>query len=366
MAIRKEKFTGKLIVPDFSDTQLRDVILFTADPMSLGKVADCPPSWDEDLEFIAQYEASEQLVCAFGHWHSRGFALRGLDGRVYLIGRDCALLHYGLEWNTFVADVDRKLSRQEDLRWLHKVSRAILDSEERLREIVKSPEVEAFDELRKQVRRLPEAVFRAFSEAAAGRDTWMRASFPERDLAAERKATERAYEAWQHSVSKGQPKHIQDRLKAAWRRSEKDIILTDVTKAILRCPAKTVFLRETRMAPRLARLVEDICAQARNLDTPQMIAHRSTIARSMTDAASLFDEILSELHEADRLFAPATLDALETLFSGVEYRGVEAKRTAVGMWFEDRSGEAELKRPEALRPIDFSLLKRVREDTLTP
>jgi hypothetical protein len=319
-----------------------------------------PPRQDEDLEFVAQYTSNETLICAFGHRHKRGFLLRGDHDLHYLIGKDCASEHYGLEWDAFVRTVSRHVERQQSLRWLHEVSQRVLDASDDLDAVISSPSVAAFDALRVTVKTLPGDIYDAFFHAAKELDTWMRSTFRERDLREERRRKEKAYEAWQASLKDNDTKPSErNRLKREWERAEKATIYSMMTKPILRCPARSVFIG-SKMALRLEAIRKDLMAQAATLQGSQRW-HPDMVARSLSDTAKKFDAILGELNEAVNLFTPETLDLLALFFSGEEYRTFNIERLADGLSFEPRHGTTfVLRRPARLRVSDFSLYDRLR------
>ncbi len=360
MARLKEAYTGKLNVRQYSDTELRSVALSTDDPISLGTMSDQPPRHDEDLEFVAQYTSGETLVCAFGHHHKRGFLLKGEDDLHHLIGKDCAAEHYGLEWDAFVKSVKTSVDRQRSLRWLHEVSQRILDSGEELEAIVKSPSVAAFDALRVTIRGLPGDIYDAFHYSAKELDTWMRSTFCERDLREERRRKEKAYETWQASLKDRDIRSSErNRLKREWEKAEKASVYSRVTKPILRCPARSLFVGG-KMALRLGSIHRDLMAQATNLQGSQRW-HPDMVARSLSETAKQFDAIIAELTDAVNLFSPDTLDCLKLLFSGEEYHTLIVERLADGLSFEPRRGTAVvLRRPQDLKPLAFSLYDRLR------
>ncbi len=356
----KLAYTGKLNVRDYSDVELRTVKLSTDDPESLGKISSGPPRDDEDLEFVSQYTASETLICAFGHRHKRGFLLKDGEGSHHLIGKDCAAEHYGLEWDHFVKSVATQMDRQRSLSWLHEISGRVLDARPKLEAVVSSPSVTAFDNLRVRVKEMPTVIYEAFFYSAKELDTWMRSTFLERDLGEERRRKEKCYEAWQGSLKDQEASADErQRLKSAFRQAEKAVIMKPCRKPILRCPAASLFVG-IKMSARLEAIRRDLMAQAENLQSAQRY-HPDQVAKSLAETTKKFDAILTEVDSAAALFSPRTLDALELLFSGEEYKAIKVERVAGGLSFQPAEAERFLlQRPDDLQPLDFSLYDLIR------
>jgi len=346
-------YTGTLIVPDYSDVELRGKSLLTSDPSSYGEISASQPRLDEDLTFIAQYESEEDLICAFGHHHKRGFLLRGETGSNHLIGCDCAHSRYGIEWDAFVGRVESQMSRQRSLAWLHSVSDQILDAKAEMFAALDHPAVAAFDHLRRSERGLPDRVFSACQAAAHSSDTWLRGDFRERDLVQERKNKEKARTDLRSARAKGNARQI--RMAEADLRHSEDPVFVSVSRAVLRVPAKTLWLTGNKMRPRLEEVVTSLVATAETLAATAGFNHPDMVAKSITNAANLFDATLDEVDAAIAMFGPATLEALIQWLSADDFQGISAKRLPNGLVVSDSQKTVTLERANTLTPISFRL-----------
>lgn len=363
MAKVKEAYSGKLVVRQYSDAELRDAVLVTDDPHSLGAVAENPPGPDQDMEFVAQYRSDEMVICSFGHRHQKGFLLKDDDGLHYLIGKDCAAEHYGLNWEAFAKNVSKSVDRQSNLLWLDGISRMIVDARADIEAAIASPAVVAFDELRRQVQHLPYAVLSAFRQASGYHDTWMTATYRERDHKAERLMREKAYEEYQASVQQRWPSSERNRLKREMVASQSREVWVRATKSVLRCPAPTLFRSNFKMAPRLQTIANNLHSQAVTLLGTLRVSQPSVAAKSIAEATKSFDGILAEIDAAALMFAPGVLDRLTTLFEGEEFKGIRIRRLSYGITFlTDQGEEFSLRLPRGLQPLDFSLYERLRFD----
>lgn len=363
MAKVKEAYSGKLVVRQYSDAELRDVVLVTNDPHSLGTVAEAPPAPDQDMEFVAQYKSDEMVVCSFGHRHQKGFLLKDDGGLHYLIGKDCAAEHYGLNWEAFAKNVSKSVDRQSDLRWLDDISRRILDSRADIEAAIASPAVAAFDELRRQVQHLPPAVLSVFQRASGKWDHWLSATYRERDHKAERLMRERAYEDYEASLQQRWPSSERNRLKREMVGAQSREIWVRTTKSVLRCPAPTLFRSNFKMVPRLQAIANNLQSQAITLLGTLRVSQPSIAARSMAEAAKEFDNILGEIDAAAGMFSPGVLDLLTMLFKGEEFTGINLRRLPYGITFSpDQGEEFTLRLPRGLQPIGFTLGERLRFD----
>ncbi|OCP19679.1 MULTISPECIES: hypothetical protein [unclassified Ensifer] len=363
MAKVKEAYSGKLFVRQYSDAELRDTVLVTDDPHSLGSLAENPPARDQDMEFVAQYRSGEVVVCSFGHKHQKGFVLKDGSGLHYLIGKDCAAEHYGLNWEAFAKSVSKSVERQSNLRWLDDISRRMIEARADIEAVITSPSVSAFDELRRQVQHLPPAVLSSFRNASGYRDTWMTATYLVRDHRAERLMKEKAYEEYEASVQQRWPSSERNRLKREMVESQSRKIWEETTKSILRCPAPTLFRSNFKMAPRLQAIANNLHSQAITLLGTLRVPQPSVAARSMAEAAKSFDAVLAEIEAAALMFSPGVLDLLTALFEGEEFKGITTRRLSYGISFSMAQGEEfALRLPRGLLPLGFSLCERLRFD----
>ncbi|RNJ44438.1 hypothetical protein B5V01_06010 [Mesorhizobium erdmanii] len=346
-------YTGTLIVPDFSDVELRGKSLLTSNPSSFGEIGDSQPRLDEHLTFIAQYESEDDLICAFGHHHKRGFLLRGEAGLNHLIGCDCAHSRYGIEWDAFVGRVEAQMSRQRSLAWLHSVSGQILNAKAEMLAAVEHPAVAAFDQLRRTVRELPQVVLRAFQAAAHSPDTWLRGDFGERDLSQERKNKEKAHSAYKAAIANGDSRQI--RMAKADLKHCEDPVFVVSRRAVLRVPAKSVWHARSSIRPRLVQIADSLLATAETLAGSREFNHPDMVAKSITNAAALFDATLDEIDDAVAMFAPATLEALAQWLSAEDFRGVSTSRLPQGISISDDKKTVILERTSSLKPVSFRL-----------
>ncbi|KQU73029.1 hypothetical protein ASC75_05050 [Aminobacter sp. DSM 101952] len=356
---RTTAFTGQLKVKKYSDVELRDVSLVSESPMALGDFSENPPRPDEDLTFVVQYTSEETLTCAFGHPHKRGFVLSGSEGFHHLIGCDCARSRYGLEWDSFVLQFEKQLDRQKSLAWLHRVSKEILDAQADILAAIDHPSVAAFDRLRLEFRKMPDDVFQYCAEVARFLDTWLRGTFKERHLKQERENKERARLAYRKALQEGTGA---DREFAAGnlKRSEEPVYLRTV-QSVMRVPAKTLFLSNYKMRPRLKALAGDLLATAETLSGTTPFGHPDLIAKSITKSASDFDKILAEIDEAISFFNGGTLDRFLHWLSSEEFKHVSARRLAQGLAFDDSSGTVtEIVLPRDLQSVSLNLTHRFR------
>lgn len=356
MSKAKEVYSGKLIVRKYSDEQLRSVTLTTDDPLSLGQVVHNPPPLDHDMEFVAQYRSTQPIICAFGHHHQRGFLLKDEAGGHYLIGKDCASDHYGLNWGAFAKDISRSVDRQSDLRWLDDLCRRVLDARPQIEAVIASPAVTAFDELRVQVQGLPSPVLNAFRDASGISRKWMSATYRERDFATEQCVRDKAFEEYEEALKNHAPSSEKTRLKLLMIEANRREIWKVTTKAVLKCPSPTVFRSLCKMRPRLENIARNLQSQASNLLGTLRVSQPSVAARTLSEAAQSFDTVLGEIGEAATMFSPISLDALMLLFKGHEFREVGASRLSYGIKFVlDGEEQFVLRLPAMLQPIDFSL-----------
>ncbi|MBB4172125.1 hypothetical protein [Rhizobium sp. BK538] len=357
MSKTKAVYSGKLIVRQYSDEQLRSITLTTDDPLSIGQVVHNPPPQDQDMEFVAQYRSAEPVICAFGHHHQRGFLLKDGVGDHYLIGKDCAADHYGLNWEAFAKDVSRSVERQSNLQWLDALSTRVLEAMPKIEAIIASPAVAAFDELRRHVQGLPTPVLDAFRDASGlSHHIWMSATFRERDFAAEERVRDKAYADYEKAQKERAPSSEKTRLKLLMMEANRREIWKTTKRQILKCPAPAVFRSMHKMKPRLEELAKGLQSQATNLLGTLRVSQPSLAARTLSEAARRFDSILREIDDAAAMFSPSTLDALMSLFNGHEFREVRATRLSYGIKFVLSDDEYfVLRLPARLQPMDFSL-----------
>jgi hypothetical protein len=356
MSKAKEVYSGKLIVRQYSDEQLRNVTLTTDDPLSLGQVVHNPPPLHHDMEFVAQYRSTLPVICAFGHHHQRGFLLKDEAGDHYLIGKDCAADHYGLNWEVFAKDVSRSVDRQSNLRWLDDLSTRALEAIPQIEAVIASPAVTAFDELRVHVQGLPAPVLNAFRDASGPSRTWMSATYRERDFAKEQRVRDKAYEQYEKALKDHAPSSEKTRLTRLITEANRREIWKDTTRPVLRCPAPTIFRSGCKMRMRLEAIAKNLQSQATNLLGTLRVSQPGIAARTLSEAAQSFDTVLGEIADAAAMFSPSTLDALMSLFKGHEFREVRATRLSYGIKFV-LEGEKQfiLGLPAKLQPMDFSL-----------
>lgn len=358
----KLEYTGKLNVPTYSDADLRTVDFFTADPLSGGRLSVTPPRLDEDLTLVSNYEAAEELLCAFGHKHKRGFLLEGEDGQRHLIGCDCAHTRYGLEWEEFQGKFDDLAARKKSLTWLHDVASAIIGVEAELRSLPQHRSVIAFDQLRKDLRSLPVAVYRVFREGSTNPTSSLLGTFQERDLYSERlniRMAERALDdATERKAAAPEINSLVKKLKEA-----KQPVFHNVKKAMLKNPAKSLFTPNSGMAKRLSEQVGRIVGLAYNLNGPKRFPYPDQIAGAIIRRAVELDETLAELDGVVALFAPSTLASLETLFKALEFRWINVTRIAGGFDFDEAGKRYSFVKPQELRSIPLALAAKLRKPT---
>lgn len=354
-------YSGKLQIPDYSDNDLRYQELKVSNPQGRAVLSPTPPRPDEDLTFVTLYESDEDLICAFGHHHKRGFLLVGEDGLGHLVGCDCARTRYGVEWDGFERRVDAQLTRQASLAWLHHVSAQILDARPVIDAILSDPAVAAFDQLRRDVRRLPQAVLDRCQEAAGSLETWLWGTFHRRDLTRERKNVERARAEYKAALAEGGQRL---RWATADLKRSSEPVYEEFQVDVLRVPAKTIWLAKHRMRPRLEQLGRDLIGRADTLTGPQQFAHPDLVAKSLTQAAADFDAILDEINEAVAFFHGETLDRFCHWISANEFafQGITARRLPMGIEFRGPDGIVSLERPLELRPVGGRLAGRFHLD----
>jgi hypothetical protein len=355
MSKTKAVYSGKLIVRQYSDEQLRSVTLTTHDPLSFGQVVSSPPPLDQDMEFVAQYRSAQTVICAFGHHHKRGFLLKDEVGDHYLIGKDCAADHYGLDWEAFAKDVSRSVERQSNLQWLDALSTRVLEAMPQIEAVIASPAVAAFDELRRHVQGLPTPVLDAFRDASGPSHIWMSATYSARDFATEERVRDKAYEEYEKARKERAPSSEKTRLKLLMMEANRQEIWKNTTKQVLKCPAPTVFRSLHKMRPRLEDIAKNLQSQATNLLGTLRVSQPAVAARTLSEAARSFDSILGEIDDAAAMFSPTTLDALISLFKGREFRRVSATRLSYGIKFMEGEDQFVLRLPARLQPIGFSL-----------
>ncbi|MER8843391.1 hypothetical protein [Mesorhizobium australicum] len=361
VAKKSSKYSGVLKVRKYSDVELRGMSLFTNDPSSFGDFANVQPRQDEDLTFITQYEARDDLVCAFGHHHKRGFVLRGEDDKCHLIGCDCARTRYGIEWDTFVKEVDVQLERQKSLAWLHSVSGQIVDAKSELLAVVDDPAVAAFDQLRVRVRRLPQRIVKACLDAAHLPDKWLRGDYSERDLLQERKNKEKARTAYSRALKEGDSRQIK-MAESDLRHCENPVFVSK-ERSVLRLPAQTLWLANHKMHPRLDQIAKGLINTAETLaGRPGEFNHPDMVAKSITATATQFDSILDEIDQAVAMFAPANLELFAQWLAADNFRDIKVRRLPRGLTLSEGDNTVTIERAAELNAVPFRLGGRFHLD----
>lgn len=350
-------FTGAIRIKDYTDGELRHVRLMTEKPDVAGRLSSHPPRPDEDLEFVEQYESPEKLICAFGHPHQRGFVLAGETGDYHLIGCDCARTKYGIEWDKFVQNVQRKVDRQKSLNWVYSLSDQILSAENMIMDVVNGKSVVAFDRLRKSLRQMPGFIFKSFYYQATSADAGLFGTYSERDLKAERLAKEKAREYFRETQKLGtssyERKLAEDQLTAS-----NEPIYQKTVQRVMTLPCKTLFLKGSALRPRLEGYALELLATARNINSE--FNHPALISKSITETARRFDACLMEVDEAISMFRPETLDNLVKWMKADEFRGYHVTRAQGGLSFAMENKEPFLLLPPPeLEHVSFSLVRTV-------
>lgn len=349
----------RLRIRDYSDDELRNIELETAAPLELGGVVHRAPPTDALLTFVSQYTSEEDLICAFGHHHKSGFVLEDAQGARYLIGRDCAHTRYGIEWDTFLGDVERQVGRKKSLRWLHKVSSDILAAGPQLRSLISCPEVRAFDSLRKQLLSLPSPISDALQELGRRYDRSLYGTYMVRDLQKERLRKEKARQDWARVSNEKSARYERELAKAALIESEKPYLI-ETTREVLRFPCKALVKTGMRMEPRIRSLVDRLLGTATNLASSTQFNHPDLVAKGITTTATNLDNVLAEVNEACEMFAPEMLDRMCEWLTAEEFRGVKAKRIAEGFEVDCRGEVRTVRKPEGLKPILDRVADRYR------
>ncbi|MDO1580907.1 hypothetical protein [Rhizobium oryzicola] len=364
MAKPKPEVTGRLIFENMSDHDLRAQQIDTNDPKSFSGIVDHPPDPTEDLRFVARYESNNSETCAYGHLHRRGFVLENSASARFLIGKDCAADHYGLQWSRLENDVKTAAKRRGDLLWLDRAVELLLSHEQQLKEIANSPAVAAVDDLRRQIHTIPGPLLQYFQGGSDERGKMLSATYRVEDPLKQRKLIEATGDELDKAVQDGASPAVISEIRKRLQAARVTKQYTFVSRGVLRRPASNLFVQSRPLRDRLAEAVGSSLAQMNNVKVLDISGRRiDLVSKSVKEAAERIDRLLSECNEAEELFLPNVLEGLATLFDGEEFKAYNMRRIAEGFSIAYQGETIMVTRPQTLAAEDFRLSPLLKESS---
>lgn len=147
-----------------SDQELLERDLNTTDPTAFPGLSDELPKGVALRNILFRYDATpeggkkaghkEHIPCAFGHgnMHWRGFGIELENGQRGLIGKDCGMKHFELNWQKLKVTFEALETRQKALLQLITLREKFPAAISELKALNASPLVSAFDEYWKTMR----------------------------------------------------------------------------------------------------------------------------------------------------------------------------------------------------------------------
>ena len=191
-AVAPEGRYTKVRVPSLTDAELIDRTFVISDPLGLENVRAAAPPYDQWLTYEGRYEVGTMVRCSFAHRHKRGYVFRDEEEQRYLIGHECGAKHLGLgNWQSFTAGRERLEERASYLRLIRDLADALRTERNWIAGLPRHPAVQAFDELRTDLRTHYRGLLEAVRPVIARSDGLLTVRLEARDYAAEERRRER-------------------------------------------------------------------------------------------------------------------------------------------------------------------------------
>ncbi|MCB1520984.1 MAG: hypothetical protein KDJ37_10465 [Hyphomicrobiaceae bacterium] len=270
----------------------------------------------------ARAQDKKPLKCCFGHPHGRGFVVEIEDGRLVLVGRDCAKKDFGFEFDEIVKGFEAEEDLQFQVRRLLAVRETLPAALAELRTLP----VATYDDVWRSFTTGYGKAGRLLAKGLRSSQGRLIAYRRERNEAAEeasaRRANKRLFEAWESADGAEQRK-----LAAEIRRfiDSREPIYKEVPIDMGPCDGWRFILQSERSTP--ARLVEEATALLTHADDGRPVeqwgkSDFARLRRNMDEAFQKLDAAADLVADLLRLTSPTNMERIAdwAMQAGVDIR----------------------------------------------
>ena len=274
-----------------SDAELVHFDFTSSDPEMSDNISEAPPPVDEEPEVEAMYDMSgrgRKVRCVYCKYpnHFRGIIVRYPNGMGYLVGRDCALNHHGVEFEAKLADFDAAVEKQSYLRRRQSVLNVRAKIHTEFEDLKSHPAIFSFDQLMHDWRYFCKDLAVPLAHIAA-RGELLSCDVEVRDHAAERARKERLGPNFETERQKA---------KSAGKRWQ---LVRNVKEVIGPLNGGLFFGHGTKIQKRFQEIQAEVqaCLRALSIENPTLHQIRS----ALRELSNQSDALEHELNRLDAL-----------------------------------------------------------------
>lgn len=309
-AVAPEGRYTKVRVPSLTDAELIDRTFVISDPLGLENVRAAAPPYDQWLTYEGRYEVGTMVRCSFAHRHKRGYVFRDEEEQRYLIGHECGAKHLGLgNWQSFTAGRERLEERASYLRLIRDLADALRTERNWIAGLPRHPAVQAFDELRTDLRTHYRGLLEAVRPVIARSDGLLTVRLEARDYAAEERRRERELQVreWYAGLSESERAEF-NRKGGHFPKVDRTPITKRESRALGTLMGKTLFSASSRLDVAMRHVLPLVDAFLTMQRTPRTRQELLLVTRNARELVNRILHVREAILEAITFFDQENLD----------------------------------------------------------